>query len=59
MNLLPIPGLDGGRWFLTALYRLRGKKLTKDTEETIVGWGMMFIFGLIIIITVVDILKVF
>lgn len=59
MNLLPIPGLDGGRWFLTALYRLRGKKLTKDTEETIVGWGMMFIFGLIIIITIVDILKVF
>lgn len=59
MNLLPIPGLDGGRWYLTAWYKLRQKKLTKEKEETIVGWGMMFIFGLIILITIVDILKVF
>lgn len=59
MNLLPIPGLDGGRLYLTAWYRLRKKKLTKEREEQIVGRGMMFLFGLIILITVVDILKVF
>lgn len=59
MNILPIPGLDGGRWFLTAIYRMRGKKLTKEKEETIVGWGMMFLFGLIIVVTVADIWKLF
>ncbi|MDO4271442.1 MAG: M50 family metallopeptidase, partial [Candidatus Saccharibacteria bacterium] len=33
MNLLPIPGLDGGRLYLTLWYRARGKKLTKEREE--------------------------
>lgn len=57
MNLLPIPGLDGGRLYLTLWYRARHKKLTKEREEQIVGRGMMFIFGLIILITVMDIAK--
>lgn len=59
MNLLPIPGLDGGRLYLTLWYHGRGKKLVKEKEEQIVGYGMMFIFGLIILITVVDVLKYF
>lgn len=58
MNLLPIPGLDGGRLYLTLWYHARGKKLTKEREEKIVGWGMMLLFGLIILITVVDVIKV-
>lgn len=58
MNLLPIPGLDGGRLYLTLWYRARHKKLTKEREEQIVGWGMMALFGLIILITIVDIVKV-
>lgn len=57
MNLLPIPGLDGGRWFLTALFRLRGKKLSKEKEEKIVGIGMTCLFGLIILVTLLDITK--
>ena len=28
MNVLPIPALDGGRWLLIAIYKLRRKKLT-------------------------------
>jgi len=59
MNILPIPGLDGGRWYLTAWYHARKKKLTKEKEETIVGWGMLVLFGLIIIITIADIWKLF
>jgi regulator of sigma E protease len=59
MNLLPIPGLDGGRWFVTAIYRLRKKPLTKAKEQRIVGWGMVVLFGLIILITVADIWKLF
>ena len=59
MNLLPIPGLDGGRLYLTLWYRARHRKLTKEREEKIVGRGMAFLFGLIILITIVDLVKVF
>jgi regulator of sigma E protease len=57
MNLLPIPGLDGGRWLLTTIFRLIKKPLTEELEGKINGIGMMCLFGLIILITVVDVLK--
>lgn len=58
MNALPIPALDGGRWAVMTIYKLRGKVLTKEREETIQGVGMMILFGLIILITIADIGKV-
>jgi regulator of sigma E protease len=57
MNLLPIPGLDGGRWVLTIIFRLLKKPLTEELEAKINGIGMMFLFSLIILITVVDVAK--
>ena len=54
MNTLPIPALDGGRLFVMLLYRARHKKLTKETEEKIHGYGFMALLGLIVIITIVD-----
>lgn len=57
MNLLPIPGLDGGRLYLTLWYHARKKKLTEEIEQRIVGRGMMFIFGLILVITILDIAR--
>ncbi len=59
MNVLPIPALDGGRWMLIAIYRLRHKKLTKETEERIVSRAFMVLLALIVIITVLDIIKLF
>ena len=59
MNLLPIPGLDGGRWALTAWYHARKKPLTKEKEEKIVGNGMLVLFALIILITITDVWKMF
>ena len=59
MNLLPIPGLDGGRWYLIAGFKLFKKKLTKEKEATINGIGMMILFGLIIIVTITDVFKLF
>ncbi len=58
MNTLPIPALDGGRWAVMTIYKLRGKLLTKEREETIQGTGMLVLFGLIILITIADIGKV-
>jgi regulator of sigma E protease len=57
MNLLPIPGLDGGRWVLTVIFRILKKPLTEELEAKINGFGMLFLYGLIILITVVDVSK--
>lgn len=57
MNILPIPALDGGRWFVTALFRLMKKPLKKETEETIHGIGFMVLMGLVILVTVADVGK--
>ena len=59
MNVLPIPALDGGRWLLIAIYRLRKKKLTKAKEEKIVGRAFTVILILAAIVTIIDILRFF
>lgn len=58
MNTLPIPALDGGRWAVMTIYKLRKRALTKEREESIQGTGMLVLFGLIILITIADIGKV-
>lgn len=57
MNVLPIPALDGGRWFVTALYRVLKKPLTKDTEERIHGTGFIVLMLLVVVISIADIGK--
>lgn len=59
MNVLPIPALDGGKWLLYAIYKLRKKELTKETEEKIVSRAFMVLLALIVIITALDIIKLF
>lgn len=59
MNALPIPALDGGRWFVTILFRILKKPLTKEREEKIQGIGFLVLMGLIVIITVGDVIKLF
>jgi regulator of sigma E protease len=57
MNILPIPGLDGGRWFTMAIFRLIRKPLTKEREEIIQGTGFLILLALIVLITIADIGK--
>jgi regulator of sigma E protease len=59
MNILPIPALDGGSWFLMALFRLIKKPLTKEIEERVKGIGFMILMGLIVLITIGDVTKLF
>ncbi len=59
MNVLPIPALDGGRWFLIAIYKLRKKRLTKETEEKIVARAFIILLALIVIVTILDITRFF
>lgn len=59
MNVLPIPALDGGRWLLMTIFRLRKQVLTKEREEHIQGIGMMVLMIVVLIVTVADIGKFF
>jgi regulator of sigma E protease len=59
MNALPIPALDGGRLFVTYLYRILGKKLTPKAEELIHGIGFAALMVLFVLITVVDVKRFF
>jgi regulator of sigma E protease len=59
MNILPIPALDGGRWFTMAIFRIIKKPLTKEREETIQATGFLVLMALIVIVTVVDVSKLF
>lgn len=58
MNVLPIPALDGGRWLLITIYKLRKKRLTKETEEKIVSRAFMVLLALIFIVTILDIIRI-
>ncbi len=59
MNVLPIPALDGGRFYVLFLSRIFGKKLSKDMEERIVGSSFVFLLILVVLITIVDVKRFF
>ncbi len=59
MNVLPIPALDGGRWWTMTYYRLRKKKLTKEREEKIQTIGFSILMLLVILVTWADVSKLF
>jgi regulator of sigma E protease len=58
MNILPIPALDGGRLFVTLLFRLFKKPLTKEREEKIHGTGFAVLMLLFVVITILDIKRI-
>lgn len=58
MNVLPIPTLDGGRWFTMVIFKLFKKKLTMAREEKIQTVGFFVIIGLAILVTFLDVKKI-
>ncbi len=59
MNLLPIPALDGGRLFVTWLFRGLRKPLSPRMEELIHGTGFVALMILFVLITIVDVRRFF
>ena len=59
MNVLPIPALDGGRLFVTLIYRGLKKPLSERTEDLIHGSGFAALMVLFVLITVVDVKRFF
>ena len=58
MNVLPIPALDGGRWFTMTTFKLLRKPLTKEREEKIQTVGFMALLGLVALVTIADVGKI-
>jgi len=55
MNLLPVPGLDGGRVVLLGVEAVRRKPMPREKEGLINLVGLILLFGLMILLTIQDI----
>src|SRR3989344_3454234 len=58
-NILPIPALDGGRFLFILVEWVTGKKLNPKIEGYAHQVGMMLLIGLILLITLKDVLTLF
>ena len=58
MNLLPIPGLDGGRLILTIIEMIRRKRIPIEKEGMINFIGMILLIGLMLVVMGNDIRKI-
>jgi regulator of sigma E protease len=58
-NLLPIPGLDGGRILLSSIIALRGKPFKPGQEEFINFIGFMSVLALMLLITFNEVTNLF
>lgn len=58
-NLLPIPGLDGGKILLLIIEAIRGKKMKQEAEMTITSIGMLALLTIAVLITAKDVFGIF
>ncbi|MBR5057438.1 MAG: site-2 protease family protein, partial [Clostridiales bacterium] len=54
---LPIPGLDGNAIVITLVEMVRGKKLSRKSEQIINVIGFVMIIGLVIFALASDIIR--
>lgn len=59
VNILPFPGLDGGRFFFLSIEAMTGKRPKPVVEKYIHTVGLVMLLGLIFLITASDIQKIF
>ena len=59
LNILPIPALDGGRFFFMILELLTGKKVSPRYEAYAHGAGLVLLLGLMAVITLLDVVRLF
>lgn len=56
-NLIPFPALDGGQFFFIILEGIRRKPVSERVQGAINAMGMMFLIGLMVVVTISDIAK--
>jgi regulator of sigma E protease len=57
LNILPIPALDGGRFFFMIIEMLTGKKVSPKYEAYAHGVGLVLLLGLMAVVTILDIVR--
>ncbi|HVB97438.1 MAG TPA: M50 family metallopeptidase [Chloroflexota bacterium] len=55
-NLLPIPGLDGGRLLFVIIEAIRGRRISPQRESMIHMVGLVFLVSVFLIVTYFDVL---
>lgn len=58
-NLLPIPALDGSKLLTSGIEIITGKKINKKLEEKITVVGFFILLGLILVVSIKDIVNLF
>ena len=59
LNIMPFPALDGGRLIFIGVERIIGKKRKNKIEGYVHTAGMIFLLGLMALITIKDVIKLF
>ena len=59
INLLPLPAFDGGHIVFLIIEAIKGSPVKPEVEEKIHAIGMMALLGLMVVITISDIIKLF
>lgn len=59
INILPFPALDGGRLLFLLIEKIKGKPVKFKTEKIAHALGFAILIGLMIIITLRDVIKLF
>lgn len=57
INLVPFPAFDGGRLFLLLIEKIRKKEMNRKIENAINAVGLFILFGIMILITIKDIVN--
>lgn len=57
LNAMPIPALDGGRLALISVFRLLRRPLPKRVEELVHGIGFVALLGLIVVVSIFDVIN--
>ena len=58
-NLLPIPALDGSKLLTSGIEIITGKKINKKIEEKVTMVGFFILLGLILVVSIKDIVNLF
>lgn len=57
LNILPIPALDGGRFFFMIIEMVTRKKVSPRYEAMAHGIGLVLLLGLMLVITILDVAR--
>ncbi len=59
INLIPFPALDGGRFVMILVEKIKGSPISKKTEVAVNALGFLFLIFLMIVLTARDVGKLF